>query len=197
MAAQQTVQAALVASFIAVPLFSQTPSTPVLDPGLGNLISNVGVLGVLVWYLWYHTRHSQPKMIDKFTAEQTEQRKLFATEQAEQRKLFTEEQAKTRQLVLDMLDKIDNKHNLILDKVLTAFREEQTASRLYHQQEAAELRKALIENSSQMRVAVHDLKNTAEQAIRRVEVTEAKIDAKLKKEASTHLPTTDQGANQK
>ena len=56
-----------------------------VDPGIGSLIGNLGIMGVLVWHLWYHTTHSQPKMLDKFAAEQEKTRIAFATEQASSR----------------------------------------------------------------------------------------------------------------
>jgi hypothetical protein len=71
-------------------------AAPTMDPGIGTLVGNLGIMGVLVWHLWYHTTHSYPKMLERFTAEQDAQRKLFLTEQSEQRSLFAKEQADAR-----------------------------------------------------------------------------------------------------
>lgn len=63
-------------------LFAQTP---ILDPGIGSLIGNIGIVGILVWHLWYHTTHSYPKMLDKFSEEVEKIRVSFQREQQEQR----------------------------------------------------------------------------------------------------------------
>lgn len=76
-------------------VFAQSGGTTV-DPGLGTLIGNIGIMGVLVWYLWYDTTKSRPKMLDKFGEEQEKIRTAFAAEQHALRMAFATEQAALR-----------------------------------------------------------------------------------------------------
>ena len=72
-------------------------ATPSIDPGLSTLLGNAGVIGVLVWYLWYDTTKSRPLMLEKFTKEQEELRQLFSDEQENSRNTFTAEQRAMRE----------------------------------------------------------------------------------------------------
>lgn len=72
------------------------PAPPILDTGLGTLLGNLGIMGVLVWHMWYHTTKTYPMMLDKFSAEVGEMRKSFANEQTALRAAFLTEQAAAR-----------------------------------------------------------------------------------------------------
>lgn len=100
-----------------------------VDPALGTLISNLGIMGVLVWHLWYHTTKSSPAMLEKFTTEQNNLRAIFSSEVKELR---------------------------------NTFKCEQDATRDRHQQELAQLREMLVQAIASMRVAVHDVRDTAQ-----------------------------------
>src|SRR5688572_16624391 len=71
--------------------------SPVIDPGVGALIGNVGIVGILVWHLWYHTTHSYPKMLDKFGLEVEQMRKTFQQEQREAREHDEREKKEQRE----------------------------------------------------------------------------------------------------
>jgi hypothetical protein len=107
--------------------------TGALDPTLGTLIGNLGIMGVLVWHLWYHTTHSYPQMLSKFTEE--------------------------------------------VDKLRDAFQREQEAQRSFASRETAELRNMLIQNLQAMRVAVHDVKDTAQSVMSQSALTRAQAAA--------------------
>lgn len=70
---------------------------PSIDPGFASLLGNLGVIGVLVWHLWYHTTKGYPNVVATFAAEAEKQRKVFADEmQAErlERKLERDQSAR-------------------------------------------------------------------------------------------------------
>jgi hypothetical protein len=67
------------------------------DPAIGKLLGDLGYVGVLVWFLWYHTTHSYPQMMAKFAEEQKAMREAFEKEQAAQRLVFQQEQAAQRE----------------------------------------------------------------------------------------------------
>jgi uncharacterized membrane protein YccC len=75
----------------AAELFAQ--ASPVLDPGLGSLIGNVGVIGVLVWFLWYQTSVANPSMLRKFAEEVDKLR----TDRAVEREKDLSERARERE----------------------------------------------------------------------------------------------------
>ncbi len=112
-----------------VALFGQGP---LLDPGVGSVIGNVGIVGILIWHLWYHTSHSYPRMLERFAAEQQSLRDAFSKEQ---------------------------------EAIRHAFLEEQRMHREHTSRETMELRNMLIETLRGMRVAVHDVKDTAQVAV--------------------------------
>lgn len=70
--------------------------SPALDPTIGSLISNLGIIGVLIWFLYYHTTHSYPQMLDRFSTELDKLRKTFEDDQSKQRDAFLVEQAAQR-----------------------------------------------------------------------------------------------------
>ncbi len=105
---------------------------PLLDPGVGSVIGNVGIVGILIWHLWYHTSHSYPRMLERFAEEQQRLRDAFSKEQ---------------------------------EAIRGAFLEEQRMYREHSSRETMELRNMLIETLRGMRVAVHDVKDTAQVAV--------------------------------
>lgn len=114
-------------------------------PELINLVGNLGIVGVLVWHLWYHTTHSYPAMQRQY-AEQAE--KLETT--------FTAH--------VNRLEKTFVAH---VERLESAFTREQDASREHNHRETtavrqdnAELRNMLIRTMESMRTAVHDVKDT-------------------------------------
>jgi hypothetical protein len=44
-------------------------AAPMIDASLTTLIGNLGVIGVLIWFLWYNTTKSQPQMLEMFSGE--------------------------------------------------------------------------------------------------------------------------------
>lgn len=86
-----------------------------IDPALSALIGNLGVIGVLIWHLWYHTTKAQPEMLRNFTAalkegvdsherEQKATREFHAKEMAEMRVMFLQALASFRTAVHDVKD---------------------------------------------------------------------------------------------
>lgn len=67
------------------------PSGLGLDPGISTLVGNVGVIGVLIWHLWYQTTHSQPQMVKSFAEEvaklRADRERERAGDEAEKREL--------------------------------------------------------------------------------------------------------------
>jgi hypothetical protein len=123
-------------------IFAQS-APPMIDPAIGTLLGNLGIMGVLVWYLWYDTTKSRPKMLDKFSEEQEKIRQTFATEQQALRLTFAAEQSALRDA---------------------------------NAKETRELRAMLIETMKGFRTAVHDVKDTANQAILKTEQTAARAE---------------------
>lgn len=100
-------------------LFAQS-GTPTIDPGMGSLIGNLGIMGVLVWHLWYHTTHSYPKMIDKFATEQEKARVLFQTEQRELRESNAREQNELRNMLIQTMSAMRTAVHDVKDTANTA-----------------------------------------------------------------------------
>lgn len=126
-----------------------------MDPGIGSLIGNLGIMGVLVWHLWYHTTHSYPKMLDKFAEEQKLSRESFDLAIDRQEKIFLAEQEKMRE----------------------AFDRALATQRAHDAKEQAELRAVMIQTLQAMRTAVHDVRDTSQQTMNKVAeiaVTESK-----------------------
>lgn len=165
--------------FAATTIFglSVIAQTSAIPPDIGSIIGNVGVLGALVWFMYYVTSIAQPRMLDKFTAEQKElreayrleaqaarqmfdahlvaMRETFAKEQAAMRAAFAQEQAALR----------------------AAFADEQAKMRLHYGDEARQMRDLLAEALKGMRTAVHDVKDTANTAIQKSSAAELKARA--------------------
>lgn len=140
-----------IALLTAVKLFAQqTGGTPV-DAGIGNLVGNLGIMGVLVWHLWYHTTRTYPEMLAKFEAETGKMRAAFEAEQDAMRAAFLAEQKAQRE----------------------AFLAEQSAQRSHDERETAELRKVLLQTLAGMRTAVHDVRDTAQSTINKLQLAQA------------------------
>lgn len=122
---------------------AQASSGLSVDPGVSTLVSNLGVIGVLVWYLWYDTTKSRPKMLADFAAELAATRTAFHAEQAALRADFTQELAAQR----------------------AAFQAEQAALRADHAQEMGEMRGMVASVIAHVRTFAHDVKDTANTAI--------------------------------
>lgn len=75
-----TVVGVFITSDVMTALLAQ--SAGLVDPGMGSLIGNLGVMGVLIWHMWYHTTKTYPGMLDKFGAELDKIRETFAREQS-------------------------------------------------------------------------------------------------------------------
>jgi hypothetical protein len=151
---------AVIAAATSLKLFAQEVS---VSPGIGSLIGNVGVLGILVWYLWYNTSVSQPKALDKFSNEQAALRESSEREQAALRAAFASEQKELRAAFASEQASLRD-----------SFAEELARMRAHTAQEAAELRAILAQAIGSMRLAVHDVKDTAHTAIVKTEAAVAK-----------------------
>lgn len=119
---------------------------PNIGPGLGTLLGNVGIMGVLIWHLWYHTTVAQPKILGSFREEMEKVRQENATERAAERAAYATERAAER----------------------AAFATEQQQTREYAEREKAELRAMLLQNMTATRVAVHDVRDTAQVMMNKV-----------------------------
>lgn len=105
-------------------------ANPSVMEGIGALVGSLGVVAVLVWFLWYNTTHAQPTMV----------------------KTFSEEIAKIRA--------------------------EREAERKAAALETAELRAMFVQYLQGMRSAVHDTRDTAQQAINKIALTKLEQAAK-------------------
>lgn len=117
----------------------------VMDPGIATLVGNVGVVGVLIWYLWFSTTKTLPRLTKTFTDESTLQRNAFASAIEAMRMTFSQEQAAMRQ----------------------QFGIEQSGMRQSHEREMSDYKKMLLDNMDAFRRAVHDVKNTADLAVKK------------------------------
>lgn len=77
-----------------------------LAPGMTGLIGNLGIMGVLVWHLWYHTTKTYPNMLTQFKQEQEESRNTFLKEQDQSRAAFLREQQMLRDHCHDELTEL-------------------------------------------------------------------------------------------
>lgn len=74
-----------------------------VDPGLSALIGNLGVIGVLIWHLWYHTTKSQPLMLERFAAEQKEMRLAFERDKKEQQDVHERQLTRLQEMFVQTL----------------------------------------------------------------------------------------------
>lgn len=77
-------------------LFGIVAQLPTIDMGLGTLIRDIGIVAVLIWYLYYHTTRTYPNMLKEFSLESEKMRTAFHAEQAAQRAAFETEQNANR-----------------------------------------------------------------------------------------------------
>lgn len=125
-----------------------------LDPSVANLIGNGITVAVLAWYVIYDVRTRTPAILTTFAREQEEIRKAFKEEQAGSRETFKHEQSNLRQ-----------SFTIAIDALLKDNREDRAKMREAHAAEIADWRKMVSENMQAMRIAVHDVKDTAQMAI--------------------------------
>lgn len=140
----------LFAGATAVVLFADATAAGI-DPSMTTLVGNIGTVAVLVWYVVYDVRVRTPKMLE-----------AFAKEQAEIREAFDTEQASTRAAHLQIVDSI--RHTFAAEQATArqVFAAEQAAQRETYHREMGEIRNMLFETMKAMRVAVHDVRDTAQ-----------------------------------
>lgn len=68
-----------------------------VDPSIATLIGNVGIMGVLIWHLYWTTTRTYPDMLAKFQSETASMRSVFHEEQEEMRGVFDREQRAMRE----------------------------------------------------------------------------------------------------
>lgn len=95
-----------------------------IDPGVTQLVGNLGVIGVLIWYLWHSTTHSYPRMQAAFSQEMERQRTAHASEMAEMRQMLMTALQGMRTAVHDVKD---TAHGAIL-KTAAMAQEQQKAN---------------------------------------------------------------------
>ena len=134
-------------------MFAQNTGDKV-DANIGALVGNLGIMGVLVWHLWWTTTRTYPEMLAKFQSETSAMREAFDREQAELRGVFDREQRTMRD----------------------AFLAEQKAQRDHNSQVQSELRTVLIQHMQAMRTAVHDVKDTAQVTLNKIQAVQAGSD---------------------
>lgn len=92
----------VIAAMLALPVAGQLAEGPLsLDPGLSNLISNIGVVGVLIWYLWYHTSKSYPQMVERFSNEAERMRDSYEKSLDSMRIFYTSENTELRKMLIE------------------------------------------------------------------------------------------------
>lgn len=93
---------ALVTIYSAWQCIGQAPA-PIVDSGITMLVGNLGIMGVLVWHLWYHTTHSYPSMLEKFSLELKLMREAFQREQDRSREHCGAEVSAIRDMLIQTL----------------------------------------------------------------------------------------------
>ena len=114
-----------------------------LDPGVTSLIGNGVTIAVLAWYVIYDVRVRTPAQQKAFADVIEANLSAHHKEQADNRAAFLEEQRANR----------------------TAYLAEQEKMRQHYDREIGEYRQMLRESMQAMRVAVHDVKDTAQVAL--------------------------------
>jgi hypothetical protein len=95
-------------------------ASPIVDPSISTLVGNIGVIGVLIWFLYYHTTHSYPQMMAKFAEEVEKLRESFEAEQQKQRDYYERETANLRQMLIENMKAMRNAVHDIKDTAQTA-----------------------------------------------------------------------------
>ena len=127
-----------------------------LDTGVAALIGNGVTVAVLAWYVIYDVRVRTPGMLDAFKKETAEMRATFTATLEEVRKSFEKEQADSRLMFIS--EQNASRQN---------FTQVTAASDTRHDREVSEYRKMLLDNMDAFRRAVHDVKNTADLAVKK------------------------------
>ena len=91
-----------------------------MDPGIASLIGNLGVVGILVWHLWYHTTHSYPRMMDKFADEVEKIRAAFSHEQVESRNYHEHQTNELRSMLIQSMQAMRTAVHDVRDTAQTA-----------------------------------------------------------------------------
>jgi hypothetical protein len=76
----------------------------VAPDGIVALVGNMGIMGVLVWHLWYHTTHSYPRMLDTFTKELGHMREAFVSEQNATRSFHDRQSTELRSMLIQNMN---------------------------------------------------------------------------------------------
>ncbi len=74
-----------------------------IDINIGTLVGNLGIVGVLVWHMWYHTTKTYPMMIDRFSVEAEKLRTTFEKEQEASRRSAEKEMTEMRSMLMQNL----------------------------------------------------------------------------------------------
>lgn len=119
--------------------------TTAIPPGLADWVGNIGIVGVLIWHLYYSSQ-AMPKMLDAFSKEAAAQREANRVDREAERE--------------------SNRVQREADRAM--FRQEQEALRSHSSKETAELRGMLIRSFEEGRRAVHDMRDTAQQVVNQV-----------------------------
>ena len=89
-----------------------------------QLVSNLGFGGVLVWYCWYVTTTTLPKLVEQFRSEAISIRAEAAAERAEQARVraeiaagFAETAAKEREHQTKQLDRVLAEHQAFAESL--------------------------------------------------------------------------------
>lgn len=126
-----------------------------IDTGIAALIGNGVTVAVLAWYVIYDVRVRTPGMLKTFSEETEAQRVAFKADMELIRRTFETEQTASRIAFL-------NEQNATRQ----AFSQDKTATREHFEREVSEYRTMLFDNMKAMRQAVHDVKDTAQLAVR-------------------------------
>jgi hypothetical protein len=105
-------------------LFGDTGMT--VDPAVSALVGNLGVVGILIWYLYYHTRHTYPDMLKKFADE----RALDRVEAEKTRQSFERENGELRDMLIQTFKEMRTAVHDVKDTAQSAIiKTEQAATR--------------------------------------------------------------------
>lgn len=96
-------------------VFAQQGPDANLNPNvIVGLLGNAGIVGALIWYMWYHTTKSAPKMLDTFSVQLDKQRddadkkidrlrETFEREMARQREHSARETDELRKILMETM----------------------------------------------------------------------------------------------
>lgn len=141
-----------------------------------GLLGNAGIVGTLIWYMWYRTTKSDPAMLKTFSDQLEAQRVSWEKRFEEQRTSSEVKHDKLRETFEGQV----NRMREVFEKQLDRLREYSEKERQQSAKESAELRGVMLEMSRNMRIAVHDVKDTANTAILKSSAAEEKARKELK-----------------